>query len=337
MTGLRATVVKFVTFVALAVLLLVLLVNTMANPVDGETYDVRAEFSDVGGVRPGDDVRAAGVRVGKVTDVVADETVATITMEIRDDQAIYDTTTLTLRYQNLVGQRYVALVQEGPAGATLEDGATVPNERTDAGFDLTELLNGFRPLFEVLEPKDVNRLARSVVRVLQGEGGTVEQLLAQTAELTDFVADRDEVFGEVADNLTPVLQNLAARADDFNATVVELRRLMKGLARDRESIGDSIAGISRLVDTTSDLLTQAREPLTGTSRELREVAATLRDSEQDLEAAIPGFASIFRGLGKLTSYENALNIYVCTLTLRVGATPVDLTPPGSGFSEVCRG
>ena len=73
----------------------------------------------------------------------------------------------------------------------------MPLDRTDPGFDLTELLNGFRPLFEVLRPADVNQLASSLVQVLQGEGGTVEQLLQQTTQLTTYVADRDAVIGEV--------------------------------------------------------------------------------------------------------------------------------------------
>ncbi len=89
----------------------------------------------------------------------------------------------------------------------------MPLERTSPGFDLTELLNGFRPLFEVLQPADVNKLATSMVKVLQGEGGTVEILLQQTTELTNFVADRDDVYDDVLTNLTPVLDDLAGQGD----------------------------------------------------------------------------------------------------------------------------
>ncbi|QYJ04865.1 MCE family protein [Nocardioides panacisoli] len=335
MTGLWSVALKFTAFAVVAGLLLVLLVNTMANPVGGDSREFTAEFADVNGLRAGDDVKAAGVRVGRVTAIEADAEFATVTLEVRDEQPVYDNTTLTMRYQNLVGQRYVAMVQTQDPGAELEPDAGIPADRTDPGFDLTELLNGFRPLFEVLQPEDVNTLAGSLVKVLQGEGGTVEQLLAQTADLTDFVADRDEVIGEVLTNLTPVLENLAGQGDEITTTAVELRKLMRGLARDRESIGDSIDGISQLVGSTSDLLTETREPLTGTSRELKEVAGMLRDAEGDLEQAIPAFAAIFRGLGKATSYENALNIYVCTLTLDIGV-PLNFAPDGSGNSEVCR-
>ena len=149
-----------------------------------------------------------------------------------------------MRYQNLLGQRYLALVQTGKRGAELDDGATVPLDRTDPGFDLTELLNGFRPLFEVLRPGDVNQLASSLVQVLQGEGGTVEQLLQQTTQLTTYVADRDAVIGEVLTNLTPVLEHLQGRGTEIESTVLELRRLMEGLAKDRTAIGASIDGVA---------------------------------------------------------------------------------------------
>jgi phospholipid/cholesterol/gamma-HCH transport system substrate-binding protein len=336
MTGIRTIALKFALFAVVSGLLLMLLVNTMANPVDGETREFHAEFADVSGLRVGDDVRAAGVRVGQVAGIEATADGAMVALELADEQPLLVNTRLVMRYQNLLGQRYVALVQPGKRGAELDAGATVPMARTAPGFDLTELLNGFRPLFEVLDPEDVNTLAASLVKVLQGESGTVEQLLVQTATLTDFVADRDEVIGEVLTNLQPVLDNLAGQGDEITTTVRELRRLMTGLAEDRRAIGSSIDGISELVGTTNELLQDVRKPVTGTAAELRRVARMLRRSEGDLENALPQFAEIFRALGKGMSYENALNIYVCTLTLQVGGLDVNLAGSNGANSEVCR-
>lgn len=336
MTGLKPIALKFALFAALSGLLLMLLVNTMANPVDGGTRAFSAEFADVNGLRVGDDVRAAGVRVGQVAAIETSAEGAMVEFDVAEEQPLLANTRLVMRYQNLLGQRYVAMVQPGKRGAELDAGATVPMGRTDPCFDLTELLNGFRPLFEVLDPEDVNTLAASLVKVLQGESGTVEQLLVQTATLTDFVADRDEVIGEVLTNLQPVLDNLAGQGDEITTTVKELRRLMTGLAKDRRAIGSSIDGISELVGSTNELLLDVREPVTGTSAELRRVARMLRRSEGDLENALPQFAEIFRALGKGMSYENAMNIYVCTLTLRVGSLDVNLAGSNGRNSEVCR-
>ena len=245
-TGFRSIVVKFAAFALVSALLAVVLLNTMFNGVRGDSLGYTAEFADVAGLRVGDDVRVAGVRVGRVEGIRVVEGGAEVALQVKADQPLLDTTKIVMRYQNLLGQRYLALVQGADRGSRLAAGATIPLARTSPGFDLTELLNGFRPLFEALRPDDVNALATSLVKVLQGEGGTVESLLAQTGRLTNFLADRDQVVGEVLDNLTPVLVDLAGRGTELQSTVAELEALMTGLARDRKSIGASIDGMSQL-------------------------------------------------------------------------------------------
>ena len=339
MTGLRATAVKFTAFAVTSLLLLVLLVNTMTNGLSGDSGEFTAEFADVSGLRVGDDVKAAGVRVGRVSGIETSTDGATVDLELSKDQPLYDTTKVVMRYQNLLGQRYLALVQVGERGAEVEPGSTIPVTRTDPGFDLTALLNGFRPLFRVLQPGDVNTLATSLVKVLQGEGGTVEQLLAQTAELTGFLADRDEVIGEVMTNLQPVLDNLAGQGDEITRTVRELRGLMTSLARDRRSIGASIDGVGRLVGATSSLLEEVKVPVTRATDRFVTVADMLARSREGLAKVLPAFSTVFEALGRGTSYENALNVYVCSMALAV--TPDGAGIPLSGshngpWSAVCR-
>lgn len=337
MTGLRGIAVRFALFALASVLLLVLLVNTMTNGLGEDSRDFTAEFRDVSGLRVGDDVKVAGVRVGRVSSISVTDAGARVEFELRDQQPLLDTTRVVMRYQNLLGQRYLALVQTGRRGAELEAGADVPMSRTDPGFDLTELLNGFRPLFEVLQPADVNRLAESMVKVLQGEGGTVEQLLQETTRLTGFLVDRDELYGQVVTNLTPVLDNLAGQGDDLRTTVRELRLLMDGLARDRRSIGASIDGLSELVGATSGFFREVRQPAVTTVDELRDVAGQAAASRERLSRAVRSFSSIFEALGRATSYENALNVYPCSFLVAVGSQQLNLSGGNDGpWSEVCR-
>lgn len=338
MTGLRTIAVKFCAFALASGLLLLLLANTMNNGVKGDVRKFRAEFTDVSGLRVGDDVKAAGVRVGRVTSIAVTGDNATIAFDLVDEQPLLDDTRLVMRYQNLLGQRYLALVQGADRGAELDEGATMPVTRTDPGFDLTQLLNGFRPLFKVLDPEDVNTLAESLIKVLQGEGGTVEQLLDQTAQLSNFLADRDEVIGQVMTNLQPVLQNLSGQDAQITAAVTELRALMTGLAKDRRSIGASIDGVSRLVGATSTLLQDAKVPLTSATTRLVTVADLLERSRGRIKEAVPAFSTIFESLGRASSYENALNIYVCSLAIAVTPTGDGVNPAGNNgpWSAVCK-
>ncbi|WP_310963736.1 MlaD family protein [Nocardioides terrisoli] len=337
-TGFRQILWKFLLFAAISLALLALLYNTMVNGVPGHTRNFTAEFTNVSGLATGDDVRVAGVRVGKVTDIGIVPGGAKVTFELQDDQPLLDNTHIVMRYQNLLGQRYLSLVQGARHGAPLAAGADVPRSRTSPGFDLTELLNGFRPLLDVLQPADVNKLATSIIQVLQGEGGSIEQLLAQTTRLTNFLADRDTIFGKVLTNLTPVLNDLSGQGSELKSTVHELRLLMTGLAKDRTSIGTSISGLSRLISSTSDLLAQSRRPLVTNTHMFRQVAQTLDDQKTQLTAALKSFGVAFGDLGRVSSYGNAVNVYLCTLWLKLGGPEVNLSGHQSGgpWTEACR-
>ncbi|MCX6395940.1 MAG: MlaD family protein [Propionibacteriales bacterium] len=335
--GFRSIVIKFTAFAVISVLLGVLLVNTMLNGLKGDTATYTADFIDVAGLRVGDDMRVAGVRVGRVQAIDITEQGAAVTFDLVEDQPILDTTKIVMRYQNLLGQRYLALVQSGEAGAVLKPDSVVPIARTSPGFDLTELLNGFRPLFEALRPDDVNRLANSLIQVLQGEGGTIESLLQQTGTLTNFLADRDQLVGQVLNNLTPVLQNMAGQGTELRATVVELKSLMTGLAQERDSIGDSIDGVSQLIGSTSGLLEDLKVPTVAAVKNFREVMALFLANKESFVSAIGSFGTTLAALGRASSYESSVNIYLCSVILKLGPLQQNLNGSGNGpWSEVCR-
>ena len=334
----KAVQVKVVAFFATAAMLLLLLANTMADRVDGPTREFHAEFADVSGLRPGDDVRVAGVQVGKITSIEVDpEThhTALVGFTLREDQPLLSNTQLVVRYQNLLGQRYVSIVQPEKRGRELAAGAVVPMDRTSPGFDLTALLNGFRPLFDVLDPADVNKLSESIIKVLQGEGGTVADLLDQTAQLTSYLADRDHLFSEVFDNLTPVLVDLAGQGDELRQTIQKLTGFMAGLARNRQVFGRTIDDIAQVIDTSESFLRNVRGPLAADVDRARQLLH-MYASQPRFPAAIDGFGSLMGTLGRVLSYRNALTFYFCDLDLDFKAFAVRTTTLPGGYSEVCR-
>lgn len=340
MTGMRVTVVKVAVFTLVSALLFALLLNTMRNSVGGDSREYSALFTSVSGLRQGDDVRVAGVRVGRVERIEAvgtDPVRAQVTIALREDQEVREDTQVVVRYQNLLGQRYLALVAGGRGDSgTVEPGGEIPLANTDPGFDLTALLNGFEPLFAVLEPADVNELAANLVAVLQGESGTVEELLARTVDLTGFLDDRDEVFTQVLDNLTPVLQDLAARNADIDTTVTELEALMTGLAAQRRTIGRSVDGIAAMIGTTRDLLADTREPFTADVRALRLASGVLAEERAAFAEAIRTLPIGVEAFARSQSYGGKLNVYVCNLAVEFGGTSVHAGPTGGPYSEVCR-
>ncbi len=336
MRSLRWAIVQFVAFAVAAAIVLVILANTMMNQVNGGTNAFSADFTNASGLRPGDDVRAAGVKVGRVQKVELHGRVARVSFDLAKRQPIYSDTRLSVRYQNLLGQRYLAMLPgEGATQQRIKAGSNVPTTRTDPGFDLTALLNGFEPLFATLEPSQINQLSSSIIAVMQGQGGTVESLLSETATLTENLADKDQVLGRVLDNLTPVLRNLAVRNDDFEQTLGDLRSLMKGLAKERKSIGESIDGVSELSEATASLVAEARPPLkhdVRTAREFGRISVAEMDRINQLFDSLPGATAAF---ARPMSHGSWLNMYMCKWAFVVKGNELKVGPQGSS-SAACR-
>ena len=180
---------KLVIFMLVTIMATGLLVIVIGNISFQGTQDYKAVFTDATGVVKGDDVRIAGVKVGTVKDIeVVDgddsdrhpSKMAEVSFTVEEGTELTQSTYAALRYRNLVGQRYVSLTPgRGRARACSSRGRPSPTARTEDALDLTELFNGFKPLFRALSPDDVNKLSYEVIQVFQGEGGTLEGLLAE--------------------------------------------------------------------------------------------------------------------------------------------------------------
>ncbi|MGW4439198.1 MCE family protein [Streptomyces sp. NPDC004596] len=314
-----APLVKFSLFalvtIAATALLAATIVNFSFTPKD--TY--HAVFTDVTGLETGDDIRVAGVRVGEVQGIrIKDRTLAEVTFTVSAERPLLAGTRAVVRYRNLVGQRYVALTEgAGDVTARLRPGGTIPLSRTQPALDLNALLNGFKPLFAALSPSDVNQLATEIVRTLQGEGGTVNSLLAHTASLTSTLADRDKLIGSVIDNLNTVLQTLDERGSRFSGLLTQLRRVISGLSADRKPIGASLVSIGDLTDVTAGLLKDARPPLKDDIAGLGDLTGTLNKNENTVEGVLKRLPNKLEKLTGTASYGSWFNFYLCDFDGRI--------------------
>ncbi|MEV6962912.1 MlaD family protein [Streptomyces sp. NPDC051207] len=313
-----APLVKFGLFAVVTILATALLAATIVNVSFDPKHRYHAVFSDVTGLEEGDDIRVAGVRVGEVEDIrIKDRTLAEITFTVSADRPLLAGTHAVVRYRNLVGQRYVALTEGTGDGTRLPPGGTIPLARTQPALDLNALLNGFKPLFAALSPSDVNQLATEIVKTLQGEGGTVNSLLAHTASLTTTLADRDELIGSVITNLNTVLETLDKRSGRFSGLLKQLRRVISGLSADRKPLGRSLVSIGDLAEATSGLLRDARAPLKDDIAELSELTGTLNENEKTVEGVLKRLPNKLNELTGTASYGSWFNFYLCDFDGRI--------------------
>jgi phospholipid/cholesterol/gamma-HCH transport system substrate-binding protein len=268
-------------------------------------------FTDVTGLLPGIKERIARDKNLIVERLSINGEQADVDVSMQGGHRLTEGNTVQVRYRNLVGERYLA-VQEGEGSSTpLKEGATVPVERTQPALDLTVLFNGFRPLFQALDPKTVNDVSFEIIQTLQGEGGTVDALLARTASLTNSLADKDAVIGRVVDNLTTVLATVDQRDSELSDLIVQLRRLAEGFAQDRKDIGSSIAGIGDLTDATAGLLAGIRPGLRSDIKNLGALAANLDKGKAEIDGVLQRLPEKLNRIVATASYGGWFNFYLC--------------------------
>lgn len=309
--------VKLGIFTLVSILVTGLLAVIMGNVGFGDGRTYRADFADASSLEKGDDVRVAGVSVGEVKDVEhhGDEgDRALVTFRIEADVPLTTASIARVKFLNLVGDRYLALEEGVDKGAErLDDNGLIDLDHTEPALDLTALFNGFKPLFSALRPEDVNELTMNIVQVLQGEGGTVASLLANTASLTNTLADRDQLIGEVIDNLGSTLETVDSRHVELEQLVVELRDWMRDLAADRETIGSSLSSISDLTDVLADLLRRGRPLLKDDIAQLRKLA-TLLNKPENKKLVVEIFDRLPESMTDQTrtgTYGSWYNYYIC--------------------------
>ncbi|WP_016909455.1 MCE family protein [Streptomyces xiaopingdaonensis] len=330
--SLAGPLLKSLVFVLVTALATAALAFSITNGGVGESDTYRARFTDTTGLVEGDSVRIAGVKVGQVDSIrVAQRRVAEVEFSVERGRRLPSSAGASIKYLNMVGQRYVALERgTGAVGTSLPRGATIPLERTTPALDLTQLFNGFKPLFEGLSPKDTNQLAGEIVQVLQGEGATVSSLVSRVASLTTTLAEKDEVIGSLIGNLNRVLKTVNKREQGFNRLVDSLEELVAGFSQDRKPLGRAVSAMSGLTTTTADLLQDGRAPLKRSISQLGRVADQLDDGAPQIEQFLRRTPAKMTALTRASSYGSWFNTYLCEARVH-GVSTYDGSRPPTGI------
>lgn len=209
------TAIKFGLFVALCMVFLLYLAITIGNTTLGglvgrgpDTTTLSASFDDVTGLLIGDNVKVAGVAVGKVTDIDVEAGAALVTMEVDADRKLPTDSSAAIRWRNLIGQRYVYLFP-GDDPVALEDGATVAE--TTSVIDLGELFNRLGPIVATIDEAQVNEFLDTITTALEGNEDDISQALDDLAFVVQGLGERDEAIGRLIENLEVVARTVADR------------------------------------------------------------------------------------------------------------------------------
>ncbi|MBV8350539.1 MAG: MCE family protein [Mycolicibacterium sp.] len=314
----RATLVKFGIFAIVMAVLTAFLFFIFGQYTTGSTNGYSAVFADASRLKGGDTVRVAGIRVGTVNSVsLRPDKTALVKFDAGRNIVLTNGTKAAVRYLNLVGDRYLELL-DGPGSTTiLPPGSQIPIDRTAPALDLDLLLGGLKPVIQGLNPQDVNALSASLIQVFQGQGPTLESLFAHTSSFSNALADNNQTVEQLIDNLNTLVGTLSQNGNKFSGAVDRLQRLVSGLAQDRDPIATAIDQLDNGTASLTDLLTEARPPLAGTIDQLNRLAPLLDDHKDRLDTALKKAPDNYRKLVRTGAYGSFFNYYICGLSLRV--------------------
>jgi phospholipid/cholesterol/gamma-HCH transport system substrate-binding protein len=318
MKPLRSTGVKVGIFMAVMLMVTAALFAVFGRYRGGPENTYTAVFDDVSSLKSGDSVRVAGVRVGSVTsvDLQPDNTV-TVGFGAQRDIVLTSGTKAAVRYLNLVGDRYLELMDSPGSTKIQPPGSVIPAERTQPALDLDLLLGGLKPVVQGLNPQAVNALTTSLIQILQGQEGNVESLFARSSAFSNALADNSQTVQQLIDNLDVVLATINRDGSQFSGAVDRLEKLVTGLAADRDPIGNAITALESGTASLTDLLTQARPALAGTVDQLARLAPILDSDKETLDIALQKAPKNYRKLVRLGSYGSWINQYLCGMSVRV--------------------
>ena len=318
MSGSRPMIIKFGAFALVMAVLTVFLFFIFGQYRTGSTTQYSALFTDVSRLKEGQTVRVAGVRVGTVNSVsLRPDKKVLVKFDADRSVALTTGTRAVIRYLNLVGDRYLELVDGPGSTKLLPAGAQIPIDRTAPALDLDLLLGGLKPVTQGLNPQDVNALSASLIQVFQGEGGTLDSLLSKTSSFSNALADNSQTVQELIDNLNTVVGTVDKEGTKFSGAVDHLERLISGLSQDRDTIGAAITALDNGTASIADLLSRARPPLAGTVDQLNRLAPLLDKDKNLIDISLQKLPNNYRKLRRLGSYGAWFPYYLCGLALRV--------------------
>lgn len=315
--SLRRTALKVGIFTAVMLLMLAGLVLTFGQFRFGSTHTYHADFTSVSRLKTGQDVRIAGIPVGKVKSIAINGDHATVTFTVDKRQQLYTSSRAAIRYQNLTGDRYLEIFGGPGELRSLPPGGTIPRENTQPAVDLDALLGGFRPVLKGLDGAKVNEISNAIIELLQDKGATLADVLANTAEFTHTIADRDRLIDETIDNLTTVLAAAAEKSDDLAVSVGKLQQLITELSMGRDPIVNALEPLATTERELTEVLGAARRPIQAVLETAGPLAAALDERKADLNASLEPLAEDYLRLSALGAYGSFFNIYFCSVKIKI--------------------
>jgi phospholipid/cholesterol/gamma-HCH transport system substrate-binding protein len=335
----RSMVIKVSLFAVAMLLVAAGLVVVFGDFRFGPESTYHATFTNVTRLKAGQKVRIAGVPVGSVQGIKLNPD-NTIDVKFGVDQRyqLYSSTRALIRYENLVGDRFLEITSGPGELRKLPPGGTINSQHTQPALDLDALLGGLRPVLKGLDADKVNTVSSAVIQLLQGQGGALANVLSDTSAFSSVLGQRDQLIGDVITNLNAALGTVDQKSAQFSASVDQLQQLISGLAKNKDSIAGAIPPLASTTTDLTELLQNSRRPLQGILENTRPLATELDDRKAEVDNDVEQLGEDYLRLSALGAYGSFFNIYFCSVTIKInGPAGSDILLPLGGSVDPSKG
>jgi phospholipid/cholesterol/gamma-HCH transport system substrate-binding protein len=277
-----------------------------------KTYTVKAAFTDATGIIPGDEVRLAGVRIGKVGGVSVDRGRAVVRLAIDRRFHVPRESRIELHWRNLLGQRFVQVVppkDATPQSPPLAAGARVGTDRTGAAADLTYLLDNAEPLLADLDTDSVNRVMETLAAAMQGREATFGAAVDQSAQLVKTLSGRADAIGNSITQFATLLDAVAGHDEQVRQLLTSLGSTSQAIAAKSDDLGRAVGSSGELTATLARVLDASGADLDAVLGQARTLAGTLAAQKHNLAEGVRTLNWTPAAFIRATNAGDWINIY----------------------------
>jgi len=296
-------------------------------PVIGGGTKYTAEFSEAAGLRPDDEVRVAGIKVGEVTDVelVVDKVEVTFRVQ---DAWVGDATTAEIKLKTLLGRKFLAL---HPSGRTaLDPDVAIPLDRTVTPYDVTEAFEGLANTAGAIDTDQLAESFRTISDTFADSPQHVRSALDGLTALSKTISSRDTQLAELLDNTRQVTETLAGSNDEFDRLIEDGNLLLTELANRRDAIHDLLVGTTDLAEQLSGVVADNQRQLGPALAKLDVVTGVLTRYADELDRGLEAAGPYFRLVNNPVGSGRWIDSYVCGLVEENRSPCIPKRPSGGG-------
>lgn len=299
-----------------------------------DAYPVRGIFADAGGIQSGDDVRVAGVKVGRVTGVAADRRQGRVFVDFLVDDGIDlgPETTAEVALQTLLGTKFLRLdgPVEGPFLASVpEEERVIPLERTKTPFDVFELTKVGTEAIEATDTEALNRMITQLAAVTEGKHDQIGELLRSVTVVSEAITSRDAQLQQLLDRGEVLSRTLAEKDQTLVGLIDQSQDVLDLVNRRRIDLGDALDDGATTVEELSSIVAAHKTQVDLILDTLHPTIAILDRRQADLDRTLSWVGSGALGLSKAVDKGPWQEIYIRSIGPDV-ITLIEQLPPAAG-------